>query len=396
MFTDPSKLGITSSTPFNPNYGSMGAATGVNPYATAYNWSNNTSVTQIPRTNTAIANTNPPPTQPAPTNNQPPSGGGGGMSLREQMQRGLIPWDDNALARESQSQEDPMAAYRREQENQINSGYNAYFSQLDSMLNEGLPQQRTAQENIVQSQYNQGVSNLNSQKEQGLYDLNRERQNIESRQAKTLNDLAGNLRNSFMAGNVYLGARGAGDSSAANQYAYALTKLGSQQRGDILSQTSGYQQEVSDREFKLNNIYNSEMNRIVSEKDQKINGITSWFAGEQNKLKEAKARGELSKSQDLQTLTNNILSVALQQLQIADQEQRSQQSMLESWALNNATTVQQAKANLAGVADYRAPQVNAQPILGAPRVTANGGFYAPVGYGGTSEKKYDIHGRPIA
>jgi len=78
-----------------------------------------------------------------------------------------------------------------------------------------------------------------------------QRGEVEKNQVKTLRDLSENVRNSFMAGNVYLGARGAGDSSASNQYAYALTKMGSKQRADIMNNTSGIMGDIDNREFKL-------------------------------------------------------------------------------------------------------------------------------------------------
>jgi hypothetical protein len=54
--------------------------------------------------------------------------------------------------------------------NDINSGYNAYFAQLDSMLNNDLPSQNSAQLGIAQSQGTQAENTLGAQKTQGLAD----------------------------------------------------------------------------------------------------------------------------------------------------------------------------------------------------------------------------------
>src|SRR3990167_5681529 len=186
---------------------------------------------------------------------------------------------------------DPYAQLRGE----ISSGWDSYIGSLDKILNEGLPSQQTAQQGIVQSQYGQGVADLGAQKAEGLTELGRTRAKTEQNQVRTLRDLSVNIRNAFQAGNVYLGARGAGDSSAANQYSYALTKLGSQQRSDIMQQGADIFGEIDAREFKLGNIYNQEVNRLGSDRDQKLLGIQSWFAEQQNGIRQAQAQGQLGK-----------------------------------------------------------------------------------------------------
>ena len=47
-----------------------------------------------------------------------------------------------------------------------------------------------------------------------------------------------------------LGARGAGDSSAANQYSYALNRLGSKERGNVMNTTAQSQQEIENQKSK--------------------------------------------------------------------------------------------------------------------------------------------------
>jgi hypothetical protein len=326
-----------------------------------------------------------------------PSGGGSGSnntsSLRDQMLSGQIPWDDNLLA---QANYDADAA-RREQEarSAINSGYDSYFNSLNSILNETLPGQRTAQEQIVGSQFNQGVDRLGFQKTQGLNDLAAEETKTQSAQSKTLKDISENIRNSFNAGNVYLGARGAGDSSAANQYSYALTKLGSQQRGDINSQFQGIYGDINSRMTKLGDVYNQAVNDLSYERDQKVSGIAQWFGEQQNALKMAQANGELQKGQDLATLSQNLLNVALQNLQNVQSEVSNRRSALEEWAMSNSQNIQQLQGNMGAIASAPFAQApKAQSIVGTPQTTASGGLFAPTGFGGSSNET-DIFGRPL-
>ncbi|OQA79960.1 MAG: hypothetical protein BWY29_01088 [Microgenomates group bacterium ADurb.Bin238] len=246
------------------------------------------------------------------------------------------------------------------------------------MLNEGLSAQQAAQRGIAESQYTQGVASLGSQRTEGMGLLGRQREVATENQARNLRDIAANLKNSFMAGNVYLGAMGAGDSSAANQYSYALTKLGTRQRGDIMRQTADIQREIDDREAKLQNIYTEEVNRLASERDQKIMGVAQWFAEAQNQIRQAQAQGRLQKGQDLASLSQNLLNNAINNLNAVKQEEANRRAALEQWALSNAQNIQQVRANMGAIQGYnpRLPQAP-RGIVGTPQVGAGGNMTVP-------------------
>jgi len=285
------------------------------------------------------------------------------------------------------STSDPSAQVR----NDINSGYDAYFNSLNDVLNNGLPSQRAAQESIANSQYDQGVNQLNTQKNLGLQDLGTQRTNANTQQAKTLNDLSANIRNLFQSGNVYLGARGAADSSAANQYSYALTKLGSQQRGDVTAQYANIQNDINGRESRLNEIYNGEVNNLASQRDQQISGIAQWFSEQQNALKQAQAQGQLQKGQDLASLSQNLLNVALQQLQNVQAEAVNRKSALDQWAMNHSNDINQLKSNLSQVSTTNYTMPTAAPIGGI----SGTGTTAPSLFGfsnNTDQQKNSIFG----
>ena len=269
--------------------------------------------------------------------------------------------------------------YEQEARGAIESAYSDYFNQLDTMLNEGLSAQQAAQRGIAESQYTQGVASLGSQREEGMGLLGRQREVATENQARNLRDIAANLKNSFMAGNVYLGAMGAGDSSAANQYAYALTKLGTRQRGDIMKQTADIQREIDDREAKLQNIYTEEVNRLASERDQKIMGVAQWFAEAQNQIRQAQAQGRLQKGQDLASLSQNLLNNAINNLNAVKQEEANRRAALEQWALSNAQNIQQVRANMGAIYQGYNPRLPQAPrgIVGTPQVGAGGNMTVP-------------------
>lgn len=256
---------------------------------------------------------------------------------------------------------------------EISSGWDNYINQLGELTG-FLGQQKEAQLGSAQSQYGAGVSNLGIQKDQGI-------STAEQNQTKTLRDLASNLKNSFMAGNVYLGARGAGDSSAADQYSQALTKQGSRQRSDIMQQTAGVVKNIQDQ-------YNMGVNQLKSDYDTTVGNIANWFAGKQMELKQAQASGQLSKAQDLQGLSKDILNQAISAMNTAKTQLAEKQSALESWAMSNSQNVQQLAGNLRN-AYSMLPQ--AQQVSGTPQVDSQGNFRVPTGYG-QSERERSLFG----
>ena len=262
-------------------------------------------------------------------------------------------------------------SYEDQMRSQIDSGYNNYFAELDKQL-AGLSTQRGAQENIANTSYNTNLTDLGLQRDSNLQGLNQQRDIVNTNQVKTLKDVSSNIRNLMNAGNTYLGSMGAGDSSAVNQYAYGLTKLGSQQRGDVMSQSQSQLNEVAGREANLNNIFMQEKNRLAGERDTKIQEIATWFADAQNKLSTAKANGQLAKSQDLQSLTTNMYNAALQQLNNIQNMYAQRSSALENWAMSNATNLNQLKQNMAQIAQFKAQPLSVGSISGTPQFAPQG------------------------
>ena len=271
-------------------------------------------------------------------------GGGGGedklSGLRDLEAKGdLNPAQRTELEQMLASQNQgpsPEDLARQEAERQLNSGYDAYYKQLDEQL-ASLGGQRTGQEQIAQNTYDQGYNTATNQ-------LGQAQQSLDTNRQKTLRDLSSNLSQSWQQGNIALGTRGASDSSAANQYSYALSKLGSQQRGDVQGQ---YDQNM----FQLKNTYDTETKNLELQKNTQLQQISQWFAEAQNQLKSQKGQAALQKSQQ-------ALSYAMQMAQQVQQESASRRSTLDQWVANHATSFQELAQGLSrtGAFSMQAPQ----------------------------------------
>ena len=284
------------------------------------------------------------------------------------------------------NQPNPQAEAERlanEIRSQISGGYDSYFSNLNTMLDSSLPSQFSLQNQMIEANRTQNINDLTAQKTMEEANLNAESVKNQGNQVKSLKDIASNIRNLFQTGNTYLGSRGAGDSSAVNQYSYALTKLGSRQRGDVLSQTRTIENEIDSRRFKLGTIYNNEVNKINYEAQAKGLEVANWLYQEQDRLKGMIAQGNLSKSQDLANLSTNLYNQAVSKLSTYQNEIAQKRVSLENWALANSQTIGQLKANLQQISDYQAENPYYQTVSGTPRTDAQGNIYTQFRGGGT-------------
>ena len=101
------------------------------------------------------------------------------------------------------------------------------------------------------------------------------------------------------------------------------------------------------------------------------------------------ASGQLSKSQDLQSLSRSILDQAISQMNTLNSEVSSRRSALESWAISNSQNIQQLKSNLQNVAQFSAQMPGYQQIAGQPQIDSGGNFRVQTGYGVTGGKKFN-------
>jgi hypothetical protein len=323
----------------------------------------------------------------------PPGGGGGGGGGGGSGSTPSAPVNDPNAPQYGWGREFPnMDAYNRfrdEQTAAIGGAWDAYINSLNEKM-AGLPTQRKNLEDIVRNQYQSGVNELTGQRNLGLQDIGRAREKVVTEQKKTLNDLAEDLRNSFLAGNIYLGSRGAGDSSAANQYSYALQKMSNQNRGDVLAQSRELNADINAREARLNEITNQEMNKLASERDANILNVAQWFENAQNSVKDAQAQGRLQKGLDLASLSRDLLNQATARLQEIEDRYMNQRDALFSWATSQATNINQLKQNLAQISNIQVPSYASMGSLGAttPTIDAQGNIVASgYGYASSDEEK---------
>lgn len=325
-------------------------------------------------------------------------GGPASVETKGQVQGVTAPPVSGGFTYSQPVQSDPsIDQARQEQANQtdrlrqeIGGAYDAYFQGLDQMEG-GFSQQRQDQEGIVNSQYNQGRNTLQGQLATGMNQLTGKREEARSGQAKTLRDLENNVRNMFQAGNVYLGSRGAGDSSASNMYSYAVTQMGNKNRGEAMNQTRAIMNDIDGREFELKNTVDTETRNLDEMKNQKMLEVAQWYNESLNNVRQMKAQGQLERGVSLANVTRDLLNQATQRAMMIEQNAMNQKNAIMEWAMQQGQSLQATRQQLAGITNvqYQAPQ--AGQLNAAPTIDSQGNMYTPAGYGyGEEEKRNSI------
>lgn len=277
---------------------------------------------------------------------------------------------------------DPYAQIRGD----ISSGWDAYTKSLDEQLG-FLPGQKETLTGDVQSKFGTGTQDILGQQTLGQQDIEAARTKAGEQQVRSLKDVGSNIENLMNAGQVMLGAKGAGDSSAANMYSYALTKMGSKERGNVMNQTKSVLSELDNREARLSEITNQEKNKLSAWLNTQLTSVATWFQDAQRELTTQKGEAGRLKGQDLANLSKNLLDQATQRAMQAKTQYDNLVSGLTSWAASNSTNISQLRTNIQGVMQQVLPTIQAGQIAGQPNWQGNNfTLGAPTGYGSTEEQ----------
>lgn len=209
----------------------------------------------------------------------------------------------------SSNESDEIAKARKKLQEQIK---NSFSSTIDNYKNQisGLPEQQQESmgqiENLAGTQRQSVTDALNS----SLAKFGGYRDEVSQNQKRTLKDLSDNTRNLFQAGNNYLGARGAGNSSATGMYSAALTQQANKQRADIQNQTSSQYNDLNMAEQDTQSEAQNSLNQIETWKATQQATIVSQYQDLKRQLESAYANAEDSQKAAIANLSTQLLNQA--------------------------------------------------------------------------------------
>jgi hypothetical protein len=159
--------------------------------------------------------------------------------------------------------------------------------------------------------------------------------------------------------------------------------MGNRQRGDVVSQAVDMTSQIEDKKFKLNNIFNTESNKLRSNFDSQINQIAIWFAQAQDSIRQQKSSAQAQLSQQ-------ALNYAISQLQQAQQQHANLNATLQSWAISKSADIDALRKNMASISQYTSPGISYTPLSFSGLMqgqTAAKTYYPGYGYLSTDEAK---------
>lgn len=293
-------------------------------------------------------------------------------------------WDGNAWQGAGTS-EAADEARRREEEtrNAINSGYDAYESNLKG-LEGSFDQSQTEDINSASKIYENIFGGLTEQKNTNLEKLAAGRTAVDTRKAQSIKDLQQNLGNTMRAATMNFGAMGAGDTSATRvMLPYAYTKLAGVQEGSIARQANDQQFDI-DQESRDTELQFSDMWRQTEvDKETQVNGIKQYYGDAIRNIKSEMARVPLDRANSLASLSQSLLAEAKTKLSQLEAEDRQRKESARVWATNRMAQLNDMKLSLAGTAKFSPQDITFQELsaggmVGPTSGVGSDGMYNPM------------------
>jgi len=250
-----------------------------------------------------------------------------------------------------------------------NSAYDQVFSALDQYA--GLiPQYQQQREQSVNNLYGTQQNEINTAMQGSLGSLDTSKQNVAANQAKSVRDLQENMRNMLQAGNIQLGIGGAGDSSAANMYAYALSKQAGRNSADISNQASSQYSQIDAQAKQIRATADDNLAKLGTWKADNLNNVLSWAQDQMGNIQSQKINATGQKAQALAAAEAGIIQNALSSLQNIDTQIATWRQGIQSWAANRMATLDDAKLKMANSGQYNSADIVAKELQGMNGTTS--------------------------
>ena len=251
----------------------------------------------------------------------------------------------------------------------VNRNYDQVYSALDEYA--GLiPTQQTAREQSVNNLYNSQQNEINTAMGGSLGALDGARNNVATNQAKSVRDLQENMRNMLQAGNIQLGIGGAGDSSAANMYAYALSKQAGRNSADISNQASSQYGQIDAQAQQIRATADDNLAKLNTWKADNLNSVLTWAQDQVSQIRQQRISATGQKAAALAAAEAGIIQNALTSLQNMDSQIATWKQGIQSWAANRMATLDDAKLKMANSSNYNSADIVAKELKGMNGTTS--------------------------
>lgn len=233
---------------------------------------------------------------------------------------------------------DSLAKQQEKLRNSLSKSFNPTIDAYKQMIG-WLPEEQGNLEEQVNTLANTQKTSINDALNAALEKYTGYRGEVETNQKKTLQDLSDNTRNLFQAGNNYLGARGAGNSSATGMYGAALTQQANKQRSDIKGQSNSMYNDINMQEADTRSQSQQQLDAVETWKATRVTEIVQQYQDLKRQLTLAKAQADSAKKAALAQLDASLFESAVNKL-------NSIQSIASQYKSNVASAMEQQNAGM--------------------------------------------------
>jgi len=187
----------------------------------------------------------------------------------------------------------------------IGNQYSAVQKGLEQLLGY-LPGQQSASMNKYKTQrdYSRGQAQDALTKAMGRF--SGYENDIMEGQKGTLRDLSSDVRNAFQAGNIYLGAKGASNSSAAGMYSRGIQQAANRNRGDVMRQTQGNLNDLNIRRSEAEAATQSQYDAIDNWFNTAVSDLETQFNERRQQIEMAKVNATADEQAALAALDTEL------------------------------------------------------------------------------------------
>lgn len=260
------------------------------------------------------------------------------------------------------------AAWRKSMSGTFNSTIDAYKNMIG-----WLPEEQSSLQGQVENLAGTQKTSIQDALNAALGRYEGYRGEVLTDQKNTLQDLANNTRNMFAAGNNYLGARGAGNSSATGMYSAALTQQSNKQRGEVQRQVGEQNQAINTSEEDTRGQAQQQLDAVETWKSTRVTEIVQQYQDLKRQLTIAKAQASDAKKAALAELDRSLFESAINNLNNIQQMAASYKSEVAS---NIGEQNAQNSSILGAVStpsqNYKVGDIVAENIEGLPNIQSDG------------------------
>ena len=214
---------------------------------------------------------------------------------------------------------------------EISSAYEPIFAALDERL-AALPSDRSVLEKSVSDLVESQTKQVGLEKESGLRRIGATEEDVLLQAKDTRREIEQDIRNSMKAWEVYLGAQGAGDSSAFQTGSEAISREANKQVGKVLTARDKELANLGQRRLDVADLAATESLKIDQWKTSKLTDILTEFNNRRDNLLTQKSTATAEKANAIANLVLNSEQQFMTRMRQLDDQVTSYKQNVQLWA----------------------------------------------------------------